>query len=277
VVGERFGVDVNNLLLAVVAPCAMLSSASAPFTSALAGQVGVAALIAAVYFALAWPALALVARTLPLPAGDRRMFVNLAVMANTGFIGFPVAFELFGGPGLLCAVGINLLYNLVAFTVGVRWLAASQRLSAAQVLLTPPLVSAVAAIGLFLAPFRLPGVVQGALDMVAGMMTPLAMMIIGISLAESYLPNLAHNGWGYLVCLVRLLALPALVWGVLALAGVSGLGARVAVVLCALPSGTVNVILGAKHGVGYRFAVETVVQSNVLMFATLPLVLALPL
>jgi predicted permease len=277
VVGDRFAVDINNLLLAIVAPCAMLSSASQEFSETLAADLGLTAVITAAYFLIASPALALISMTLPLPLGDRRMFASLCVMANTGFIGFPVAYELFGSRGLLCATAVNLLYNLVAFTAGIRWLDTNEPLRLRGVLLNPPLVSSVIAIGLFFAPFRLPSAVQGVFDMIGGTMTPLALMIVGLSLAETYLPELVRNLWGYAVSAIRLLVLPSLVWAVLWLIGVDGLGAQVAVVMAALPCGTFNVILGARYDTGYRFAVHSVVQSNVLMFATLPLILLLPL
>jgi predicted permease len=273
IVGDRFGVDVNNLLLAIVVPCATLASASAEFSASLVRELGAAALVSGVYFAVAWPAMALVGRALPWPAGDRRMFPNLAVMANVGFIGLPVASELFGPPGMLCAVVVGLAYNLVMFTVGTWWLAAGEPLSLRAMATNPPLVASVVAIGLFFAPFRIPEAVQGALDMVAGLMTPLAMMIVGLSLAQSYLPDVVRSGRGFAVCAVRLLVLPAAVWAVTSLAGLHGLGVQVAILLSALPCGTLNVILGARYGTGYRLALDGVVQSNILMFATLPAVL----
>jgi predicted permease len=275
-VGDRFGTQINNLLLAVVAPAAIIASASSSrYSPRLAADLGMAAAVAAIYFAVAWAGLAPASRLLPLPRDERHMMVNLAVMPNTGFVGFPVAYELFGPQGLLCAAAIDLVYNLVAYTVGLRWLTSSHPPRLRVMLRNPPLLASICAIVLFFSPVRLPAVVTEAIAMVGAMMTPLAMMILGISLAESYLPDLWRNTWGYLACALRLVALPAAVWAGLWLAGVGGLAARVAVVSLAMPSGTLNAILGGRYAVGYRLAVHTVVQSNVLMFLTLPMVLLL--
>jgi predicted permease len=275
VVGEAFGVEVSNLLLAVVAPCAILSSAATNRGQDVTAGLGTAALIAVAYFALSWGTMAPLASVLPLPRGDRRMFANLAVMPNTGFIGYPVAFELFGGPGLLCAAAIDLVYNLVAYSVGLRWLTSERRPPARELLRNPPLWAALGAVGLLFAPFTVPDAIQQALAMVGAAMTPLAMIVIGVSLAESALVELLRNSWGYLVAFLRLLAWPVAVWAALRGLGVDGLAADVAVVSLALPSGALCVIFGARYDVGYRFAVHSVVQSNVLMFATLPLILFL--
>jgi predicted permease len=276
-VGDRFGAQINALLLAVVAPAAIIASASSTrFSPDLAGDLGTGAAIAAIYFAVAWAGLAPASRILPLPRDERHMMVNLSVMPNTGFVGFPVAYEMFGPQGLLCAAAVDLVYNLVAYTVGLRWLTSSHPPRPREMLRNSPLLASVCAIVLFFSPVHLPGVVTEAVGMVGAMMTPLAMMILGISLAESSLPDLWRNTWGYLACGLRLVVLPAAVWAGLRFAGVGGLAAQVAVVSLAMPSGTLNAILGGRYDVGYRFAVHTVVQSNVLMFVTLPMVLLLP-
>ena len=53
------------------------------------------------------------------PDGRRGMWCCCASYSNTGFMGFPVAYALFGDEGLILAVLINIPFNFLLYTVGV--------------------------------------------------------------------------------------------------------------------------------------------------------------
>jgi predicted permease len=137
------------------------------------------------------------------------------------------------------------------------------------------MICSVLALILFCLPWRMPALAHDAIALVGDTMTPLAMMVVGMSLAETYLPTLLRDGWAWLTAGVRMVLIPAALIGVLALAGANGLGAHVLAVLLALPCGNMNVIQGSQYNVAYDFAVHTVIMTNVTMFATVPLAILL--
>jgi predicted permease len=274
-VSEKFAADGNRLLMLVISPCAMIASAGEKFSHDLARQLALAAIIMGAYFLILTPLMALLKKALPIGHDRQRMFVNLTVFPNTGFIGFPVASELFGAKGLLCAVIMNLLFNLWIFTYGAKNLTHGANVSWREILVTPVMICSVLALVLFFLPWRLPSPVQDSISLIGDTMTPLAMMVVGMSLADTYLPKLLRDGWAYLTAAIRLAVIPLALTGVFWLIGQHGLAAQVAVVLLALPCGNMNVIQGSQYGIAYDFAVHTVIMTNFLMFVTLPFIILL--
>jgi predicted permease len=136
-------------------------------------------------------------------------------------------------------------------------------------------LACIVAIVLFFLPWRIPDVAQGAIDMMGACMAPLAMMIIGFGLADSSLAGMVRNPLGYLVSALRLVVLPLAVLVASKLLGLDPLAGSVSTIMFAMPCATMTVVLAAQFKTGYEFAAQSAVQSNVLMFATLPAVFAL--
>ncbi|MDR1634183.1 MAG: AEC family transporter [Bifidobacteriaceae bacterium] len=271
-VTERFAQDLGRLLMQVITPFAVVVAASRPYSRELAAAVGTTSAMLAGYFVVCVLLVVLLARALPLDRDTRRAFINLVIFPNMTFIGMPIIQELYGQNGLLCAVAGNLVFNLAFFTVGEHNMAPGRKFSLVRVFKSPVVVACVLAVALYFAPWSLPAELNGALGMIGAAMAPLAMMIVGFGLADSAPADLIRNPYGYVINFLRLLIWPVALLAAGRWLGLDPLGVNVAAVLCGLPCGTMTVVLAAQHRTAYQFSAQTVVQSNVLMFASLPLV-----
>ncbi|MDR1441691.1 MAG: AEC family transporter [Bifidobacteriaceae bacterium] len=269
-VSERFAQDLGRLLMQVITPFAIVVSASERYSPALAKSIGTTALISVVYFVLAIISAWAASKALPLDGDTRRAFVNLVVFPNVTFIGLPIVTELYGTEGLLCSVAGNLIFNLAFFTFGEHNMVKGRRFSIKRVAKSPIIIACVVAVILYFGRIPVPSELDGALSMVGAAMAPLAMMIVGFGLADSNLADLIRNPYGYLTNFLRLIVWPLIVLAVVRLVGLDSLGGLVAVIMYGLPCGTMTVVLAAQHRTAYQFSAQTVVQSNVLMFVTLP-------
>jgi predicted permease len=272
-VSARFAEDLGRLLLQVITPFAVVVSASQTYSPNLAKSIGVTAAISVGYFLLVVMTTWGLSLTLPLDRDTRHAVVNLVTFPNVAFIGLPIITELYGEEGLLCAVAANLVFNLAFFTFGEHNMLKGQRFSIRRGLTSPVVIACVLAVAIYFAPFQLPAALNGALGMIGAAMAPLAMMIVGFGLADSDLGDLIKNPYGYMVNFLRLIIWPVLVLAAMRWLHLDTLGGAVAVVMYALPCGTMTVVLAARHRTAYQFSAQTVVQSNCLMFITLPLVL----
>ncbi|MDR2567249.1 MAG: AEC family transporter [Bifidobacteriaceae bacterium] len=271
-VSERFAQDLGRLLMQVITPFAVVVAASRPYSQELATAVGTTSAVLAAYFVVCVLAMLVLSKALPLDRDTRHAFVNLVTFPNMTFIGMPIIQELYGQAGLLCAVAGNLIFNLAFFTFGEHNMAPERKFSIARVFKSPVVVACVAAVVLYFVPWSLPSELNGALGMIGAAMAPLAMMIVGFGLADSAPADLIRNPYGYAINFLRLLVWPVALLAAGRLIGLDPLGANVAAVMCGLPCGTMTVVLAAQHRTAYQFSAQTVVQSNVLMFASLPLV-----
>lgn len=274
----------SDLLLRVILPLSILTSANSPFSAETAGRLAQSALIAAGYYAAALLLLYLLGRRLPLSRGGRPIFMTMAVFANVGFIGFPLVKELYGEEGTLYAVIYNLAYQLFLFTIGTSLLkkggpreeqgnCAEREIDWGELVRDPMTIASVLAIFIFISPFRFPPVIEAAINSVGDMTVPVSMLIIGCDLAGVHAAELFRDKYSYLVSGLRLLALPLLLLAVLRLAHADPFLTAVMVLMTALPCGSLNVILAQKYQCEPEFAARTVIQSMLLMLVTIPLVL----
>jgi predicted permease len=227
-------------------------------------------MISAPYFVLAATSAWAVSKALPLDSDSRHAFVNLVTFPNVTFIGMPIVTELYGAAGLLCSVSGNLIFNLAFFTFGEHNMVKGSEFSFLRLARSPVIIACLLAVVLYFSPWTLPAALNGAFEMIGAAMAPLAMMIVGFGLADSDLADLVKNPYGYLTNLARLVVWPITVLAAVRLTGLDSLGGEVAAVMYGLPCGTMTVVLAARHRTAYQFAAQTVVQSNVLMFASLP-------
>ncbi|MCL2787880.1 MAG: AEC family transporter, partial [Micrococcales bacterium] len=201
------------LLLFIITPCVVLTTATSSHSPDLGGEILVGILIASLFLVCAMGLLQLVSRWLPLSVAHQRAFVNLCCLPNVGFIGIPITYELFGSPGVMVALVVNLVYNVISFTWGAWNFAGTARVR--DLLANPSATISLLGLGLFFLNVRLPSVISSCLEMIGGTMTPVALFVVGISLAESRFGELVRNWWGYGVAGVRLLVLPLGLFGVL--------------------------------------------------------------
>jgi predicted permease len=234
----------------------------------MAGLLGWAAVMVAAYYLLGYAALYGLGRALALKGPNRGLFTNLTVLANTGFIGFPLIQQLYGAEGGLYAIVYNLGFNLSAFTLGLALIGA--RPTPRKFLTHPMILLSLSSLLLFVSPFRLPPIVTGPLAQVGVMAGPFSLFIIGAAMAKIRFVSLFTNGWAWLVTLLRQLALPGIAAGGLYLAGFSGLLPAAIVVLTGIPSATMNVIFAEQYNGDTAFASRAVVQGTLLMAASLP-------
>ena len=92
-----------------------------------------------------------------------------------------------------------------------------------------------------------PGSCHGSLRMLGDTMMPVSMLIIGAEIAEMDLRTILTDRSAYGVSLLRMVVFPAVTLLVMRVLGVDYEVAATAVVLGAMPSGSLNVIMAQKY------------------------------
>lgn len=266
----------SSLLLRAVLPIVILSSSQTAFDASILQGFGITMLISVVFYAVVVGAGGLLCRRIPIPNGGNRIFVTLCAYGNDGFIGIPLAAQLFGPTGMLYAIAANIVFNITLFSIGIFVLDGKAKPDLKGILLNPCLICTVIAIVLYVLPFRFPVPIAAAFSMTGAMMTPLAMFIVGYEMAHMKVVELLKDKWAYLVSFMRLLALPIAAALILYLIpGIDPLVASVNVFLFAMPCGTLNVILAQRYNSNPQFASRAITQTMVFFLVTVPLIVHL--
>lgn len=262
----------SSLLLNAILPISVIGSAEAECTPEMVQALLWAAIVSAIYYIVAFLIAKLIAAPMGMGMRKKNIFISMNMFANVGFIGMPLCGALCGKEGFLIAVIYNLIYQIFLVFVGIPMMKPGNGVSW-DMLKDPLLLVSVAAIVIFVSPFRLPSAIQGVCDDIGSMIVPVSMMIIGSDLADQRLLEIFRDGKAYVVSIMRLLVYPLLMFLILKVMSVSNMILIPMVLLTALPSGSLNVILAKEYDCEPEFASRTVILSMILMITTLPIIL----
>lgn len=259
-----------KLLTNLVLPCMILDSFNKPLNiEELKGAALIMCVNVAMCFISYWAG-RLIWRKKP---ADRKGTLLFGTMfSNAGNAGTPIVAMVFGESGVVYASFFMIPVRILLWTMGVSlYVSGSRRDKLAKVLLNPCVVVVVLGAALMLMPFTIGGAVGAAIHGIGCMTGPLAMMIIGASLAEQK-PRELIDGDALLVSAVRLIIVPVLALAVLKRMGMEEILVQVTVTLLAMPVAYTTAILAERYNANYHFASKCVCLSTLLSLVTVPLI-----
>lgn len=210
------------------------------------------------------------------------IFALGGIFSNNLFLGLPLAKATLGDAALP-SVALVLVFNSLTLwtlvTVSVEW-ARHGEFSAAgfgktlRAVLRNPIVASILAGTVYgLTGWPLPQVVDVPLGMVSQSASPMALVVLGMGLAEYDVRK--GVGQSLMVCLLKLVILPAVVWGLAWLLGLPKLETQVVVLLSSMATGA-NVYLMSRHfGALEGPTAASLVLSTALAALTTPVMLTL--
>ncbi len=233
------------------------------------GVLGVGCVMYAVLIALGLA----VPRLARVKDADRGVYSFLTIFGNVGFMGFPLVGALFGSRAVFYAALLCVIFNLLCYTVGVRFISGGRdgRFTWRK-LLSAPLISSALAVAIVFLPVRWPEPVREATRQLGDMILPLSMIIVGASLGEQKLKDVFLDGRVYAFAPVRLLAAPVALWAVLGLFVKDKLLLDVVTVLGGTPAASVCAMLSIQYGANEKLATRAVFLTTVLSLGTVPLI-----
>lgn len=200
----------------------------------------------------------------------------ITLFSNCGFMGYPVVESIYGKIGLFYAALFNIPFNILMWTAGVFIFSGKGDIkSAKKALLNPGIVSVFIGLFIFLFSLKLPIPIQKTLELVGSMTTPLSMIIIGSTLADSKITSIFESKSIYIGTIVRLILIPVTTFIFLKYFGLKDFYLSIPVIITAMPAAANTVIMAEKFGGDAEFASKIVFLTTVLSAVTIPLVLIL--
>lgn len=211
----------------------------------------------------------------------------LMIFTNTGFVGLPLIGSVLGAEGLLYASLLNIPFNIMCFTFGVYLLQpdGENHISLKSIFLTPAMIGIGIGLILLLSQLVIPGTfeVDGELvrlpvfmtktiNMVGGITSPLAMIIVGASLNKTNFKKVFCDWRLHIFSVLKLLIAPVITYFVCSLFIADPQILLIVTVFAGLPSATVGTILAERFGHDYVFASEVVFITTLYSLITIPLV-----
>ena len=202
------------------------------------------------------------------------------MFVNNGFIGIPLVSAVFGegSPLIAYLIVLNIVMNMFIFTVGIYLISGDRSaVNLKKAFLTPVFVAFLAGITL-----NLLGVgktipeIQTYATHLSGIVTPLAMLVLGMKMTQVPMKRLFTSGWMYYTSAVRLLIYPAVgVAAMLLLRNVPflALGGNEIIAFFigyALPTATMGTVLCDQYEGDTETAVTLTLGMTILSVITIP-------
>lgn len=206
-----------------------------------------------------------------MPEARRSVMRYSTMVSNAGFLGNPVVEGMYGQQGLVLASVFLVPVRLFLWTVGLACFAPVDKKHVVRTALTHPcIISVLLGLAYLIFPIPLPVFLTKTITACSSAMTPVTMLLIGSILAEVDFRTILSRDALY-ISVIRLFAIPLIVFlGVKAI-GLEPLAASVTVILVSMPVATTTSILAARYDGDYEFATKVVVLTTVLSLVTTPL------
>ena len=209
-----------NVLLLVVTPSLIIDSFQRPFDSSMMHGFFWAFAIAS----LAHVAVILLARLFSRGDDKSRPVLRLAmVFSNAGFMGIPLEQAILGAEGVFYGIVYVVVFNFFMWSWGLYEMRGQVPLSNSNsrlqlskerwrslrpMIVNPGTVGLAIGLPLFFASVSLPAILKTPISLLAGLNTPLAMLVIGFYLAGADFRRVVRMPSAYLAAAVRLIAYP---------------------------------------------------------------------
>ena len=267
---KRGADQINAILVNLVSPCVVISGFQIGRENVSLESLGLTALMAISSFFVA----ILLTRFFfnRQPEGARRVLKFASIYSNCAFMGFPLVEAILGKEGILYASIFLAVFNLFCWTHGYTLMNnAQERQKLSKTLLNPGTIGVLIGLPLFLLSIKLPEALSVTLDSFAALNTPLAMMCIGVYIAQLKFQEALRDRQLYWVCFLRLLLIPLAVFLVMLLFHPEKTPFVSCMIQVCAPVAGMTAIFASKLGQDTSLAAKTVAVSTLFSIFTMPI------
>lgn len=288
--GDGFGKGVSNLVLYVAQPCLIFKAYLKPFSIDVLKNALIVLLLSIVAHCVFLLALLVFNNT----TEDRRRMLRFAtIFSNAAFMGIPLIEAVLGSEYTIYASIYNITFNMFLWTLGVHICTDNNTLddgtvlksqaSFKKALIHPVTIAAALGLVFFLLPIDayVPELCTESLTMVSNLVAPLSMLVLGLRIADIDFKNFFNDKNLYYFILLRHIALPLIVFGIIAVLKISGVPIsteifKVIMMLASAPAASSATMFAEKYDCDGAYVSKLVAFSTILSIVTMPII-AMPI
>lgn len=266
----------SRLLVNITNPCLILYSMSQQdLTEATLKSVLQAAGLMLLALVIGSALSFFVVKRMRVPLEDRGVYQMLLVLANSGYMGYPLTLAIFGEHGLFLMIICNLIVILYTYSAGVIMLISGKDGSVAiknmmKSIISIPVITSMLGVLIFTSGIQFPSLLENFLDTVGAITIPLSMIIIGIQLAESKTKEVLNNKHIFETLFFKLIVIPATLFVILIWIPVSPFVFCIVIFAMAMPSAAIVPVLSDLYDTNSKLAAQVVFITTLFSLITIP-------
>lgn len=278
VMDTEFNKKLTNLVLRVTMPCMMVASVFSISGEREIKKVLFVFLVAIIMYSILPVIGIIIAKIIRCKPENIGIYVFMTVFTNVGFMGFPVIEAMLGKEALFYTAIFNMMFNFFIFTLGVKAINYPEKgegkINLKKVLLHPGVVSAFIAIVLYFSGITVPDSIASAVSGIGSITSPLAMLLMGASLAKIPVSNVFTDVRIYFFVIIKQILLPILAWFVLKGLIADEIILLVTFVMITMPTANSAVMFAIEYDKNEELAAKNVFISTLASIVLFPAILA---
>lgn len=268
---------INTLILNVTTPALILSSVSNQSHNDMSIMLTV--LIVAIVVYIVMPIISYpIAKILRVPKKEQGLYMFMTVFSNIGFMGFPVMRAIFGEEAIFYTAIFNMIFNFLVYTLGIVLMSYGKETKVRfnyKDLISPGIISSIVAIIVYITQIQIPSILANCFSMVGDITTPLAMMMIGATLATIDIKQVFNEFRLYPYTIIKQILIPVLAFPILNQFIDNSLILGITLINIAMPVANSAVIFAMEYDGDVELAAKSVFITTAISVVTIPLIVSL--
>lgn len=268
--------QLTNIILMIILPCSIIHSFEIDITKELITSTGFILVISFVIQLIYTFFNKFLYNHLDT---DKKICCQYSTMvSNAGFMGMPIAEEVFGATGLLYASIFLIPQRIFMWSSGLSLFAKNKQNNVLKQVLTHPCIIAIY-IGIIVMILRcfqiyIPQPIEKTLQAISQCNTAMSMLVIGGILSDVSLNDIFDKDV-FIYSFYRLIMLPVVICLILHFLPVNKISIQLCVLLSAMPAASTTAMLAQKYKGNALFASKLIFISTLLSLFTLPMCITL--
>ena len=259
--------SISDILIKAILPFMILSCSQYRFNEELVKGIIAVACYAGVFYLGMISIMTVINKRSKQADGDKRIMSACLIFSNTSFIGIPLMEELYGDEGLLLAAVFNLVFNIFFYTFGVT-IISGRKFRPRYIVTDIVSTASIAAVILFLLPWRFGYPVTSTLSFVGDIAFPLALIVLGSNIAELDFKRIFADSKTYITVVLKMALIPAVVFGIILVLSsfveIRPVTKATIVLMTAMPSTSLCVVYADKYNMSPSLCARIVTFSTLL-------------
>ncbi len=265
--------QMSKMIVNVFNPMLILSSAANSAGLVPLGTIGLVGIIALGMFAVFVVTGMVLSPLFDKIPEQRKIFQEMFVFSNLGFIGIPVVSSILGEEYVVYVTEFLLIYTIVFYTYGVALMDGKFSPSSLKSMFNPGTISGLLALLIIACGIQLPGFIKTAVTYLGNVTSPMALVAVGFTLAHSDLKKIFCQPRLYVFSAIKLLLLPLAMLPLLKLITGDQALISVCIVMFGMPIGNMPLILGTQKGIDPSTCSAAIILTTILCVFTIPVLL----
>lgn len=277
ILNDEVNSKLNYIVISITTPALIFSSVCKATISDKSTVLYTLVIAIALYIVL--PIISyIIVKIMRVPVEQKGLYMFMIIFSNIGFMGYPVMKALFGNNAILYTSIFNILFNIEVYTLGVILINYGKNVETKfnlKNLLSPGIIASIIALFIYFLEINIPSVIVESCTMVGDMTTPLAMLIIGATLANIKVKELFTEYRLYYFTIIKQIILPVAIFPVIAYFVTDPLLRGITLVNVAMPVANSAVLFANEYGGDVELAAKSVFITTLISVITIPLIVSL--